>query len=928
MPLAGADMNRKRPIEGGADNTRLRKRRSQGFTAPSSNSASTGEFELPALISLADASRRYDEWKGDIGDGVCRTLTGGGAYFPTNYKLFLKHPAPWLCPLVNCRKSFAQCSSLGHHFSKAHRGLKLYDEAERGLFHPQGMRIKPDKDGKLRPIVVARGFGAPDDDQQAPAALAANRPATANSAPVRPLSTQVASAAAPTPTTARAVNNSASTPTTSAQATNSLTHDIIDIVSDDEDVQLVLNQTLFRKPTTQGSTQRKQPRAGDNNGGAGRSSLDDLVHDLIPDLETDFFETFDNFEFEVDDSQPAGGAQQTKNILASSKRERGIQSSKKASLEINKEANVQLPKLVSFGLDCNVDRPCPKSTSSKPHQDGNSQRPKNVLSKPNQESITQRPKDISSKPSTGSGASGPNDANIWEYLRKFLKPGTQKRMPEDAAIQKLLALPRRRELPTGWQFRLRTYEGVHLTTLIAIVMYLGGDESPSSPCSVMGCREKTEGLNLNNKDFRTGRSRDARFAFPVCVMLPQCLSNSDTIHHRLNNKICCNAYFRWCKVEEPDSALDKIWTAEKEMGAASACSETAKVENDKVPNATVKCSRGNDTKINRTMSKARPYDTKSDHVTPTIQPSHHSVPLSGSRLSLPNGTSIASAKHEERNSMISRRSNEHIQPSNARTTAISTFSQLAVAMQQTVSPRRPAQEDSSQPATVTNARNEFESQSSSADSDSDESEGGDSEYHSPNKREAAQSKWKGSKEWIEWKRKMKKRKLRRAKDKKLKKNRQARRDNEKEENDRQVSLASQTNHTPVSAAAASFSNLTVQDTSTTPSRAQQQGGPEESQKTTVFNIANGSTQPIGFKGGQSQLIQASKRQTLECTVWAGSVRMKMIGDDGMSITRRVDAEGTWTVGPDSHCLVSNFFPAAKETAVVNVKSKSVSTSIG
>lgn len=68
MPPADADINRKRPSEGGPeDAARPHKRRSHGAPAMSSNPASSEERDPPALTSLADGSRRYDEFKGDIG---------------------------------------------------------------------------------------------------------------------------------------------------------------------------------------------------------------------------------------------------------------------------------------------------------------------------------------------------------------------------------------------------------------------------------------------------------------------------------------------------------------------------------------------------------------------------------------------------------------------------------------------------------------------------------------------------------------------------------------------------------------------------------------------------------------------------------------------------------------------------------------------
>lgn len=67
MSSAGGSMNRKRRSEGGADNTRPRKRISQAVSAPSPNPAPTKDSELPELETVEDGSRRYDHWIGDLG---------------------------------------------------------------------------------------------------------------------------------------------------------------------------------------------------------------------------------------------------------------------------------------------------------------------------------------------------------------------------------------------------------------------------------------------------------------------------------------------------------------------------------------------------------------------------------------------------------------------------------------------------------------------------------------------------------------------------------------------------------------------------------------------------------------------------------------------------------------------------------------------
>lgn len=137
------------------------------------------------------------------------------------------------------------------------------------------------------------------------------------------------------------------------------------------------------------------------------------------------------------------------------------------------------------------------------------------------------------------------------------------------------------------------------------------------------------------------------------------------------------------------------------------------------------------------------------------------------------------------------------------------------------------------------------------------------------------------------------------------------------------SSASQAHASPVCSTVDSPSHTTTQDMPTAPSRSFQKAVPENSHRETVFNLASGGTAPIGFKGEESRLLQASKKQSLECKVWSGSVKLSMIGDGTMSVPRKVDVGETWTVGPDSHCLVSNFFPEAQETTVVFVKSKPV-----
>ncbi|KAJ4392857.1 hypothetical protein N0V85_006799 [Neurospora sp. IMI 360204] len=533
------DTSRKRPSDGGPEDGRPQKRISQGAAAPSSNSASAEESDPPALTSLADGSRRYNEFKGDI----------------------------------------------------AHRGLKLYDEEERGFFHSQGMRTKPDKDGKFRPIVVDRGFRAPgrQDDRQAPAASAA------------------ATATAPSPSTAaRAVHSSVSTLITPAQTARPSSRNVIDLSSDNEDVKPVVEGTPVGNTASRVPAQREQARGETKNTGTG-NRVRKKGHGAM---------------FEVNNPQELGGAQHHRNLFASWKQEAGTHHLEDSS-----------------------------STSSSEDDDGSDPfdfEPSDLPVLCNEATLHQKT-GTDTSPIVLADSKQPSDPSksaIWRYLMTLTK--TEIPVPDDPAITELLTLPKRRDLPKTWQNRVSKFEDFHLTTLTALVLYIGGDEASNSPCKWMGCSVQTE----------------------------------------------VNAFYE------------------------------------------IEFNRGS---------------------------------------------------------------------------------------------------------------------------------------------------------WIDY---------------------------------------SQAQVTPVSSAAASLSNLTMQDTSTAPSTSQQQSRSENSQEAAVFNPANPSPQFLGLQGEETQLLQASKRHTLECTVVAGSMKVKTIKNGGMAITSRVHASKTWTVDPDCQCLVSNFFPAAQEVAVLKVKSKPVLTRKG
>ncbi|ESA42344.1 hypothetical protein NCU16913 [Neurospora crassa OR74A] len=816
MPPAGADMNRKRPSEGEPeDAARPHKRRSHGAPAVSSTPASSGECDPPALTSLADGSRRYDEFKGDIGDGVYRALTGGGAYFPTNYKLFLKHPAPWLCPLVDCRKSFNQCSNLGRHFSKAHRGWKLYDEEERGFFHFQGIRTKPDEDGKLRPIVVGRGFRAPkrQDDRQTPDTSAADT-ATA------PLAS----------TTARAINSSTSAPITLAQASRLSSRKVIDISSNDEGVKPTVNDTSVRNTGPHASAKREQAR-GENKSTGTANRIRRNYHGA---------------RFEVNNPQELGGAQHHRKLFASWEQEAGAQRRKKISSKTGREVDKRQPKDVSSNAKQKVDTQHFEDTSStSSSEDDDDSDPFDFepsdLPAPRNNDTQQLEKGTDTAPIVVADSKQPFDPSksaIWQYLMTLTK--TDMPVPDDSAITELLALPRRRNLPRTWQGRLSKFVDFQLNTLTGLILYIGGDEAPSSPCSWMGCSVHAEAHVFWKINFYYGNSIDHRYPFPKCVFLPTHLRVSKSVTERLGHHLCCNAYHRSWK--KPPHWVNTVPDDKFKAARDPACVEVMRY-------TSTEKSAGNESSTNaqgNTLSTA----------TSTSNTGNNAVQPSPSQALLPACPPL----------------------------------QPATMVGDTLTPRSSAQQSTSRLVVKEHGGNMSGVGSS------------------PVNPIVEANKRLGDVREITTGTKTK---------------REAGRQKKSLGGEEQHSSTRQAQVTPVSSAAASLSNLTVQDTSTAPSRSPQQSGPEKSQRTTVFNLANGSTQPIGFKGNESQLLQASKRQTLECTVWAGSVWMKMVGDDGVSITRRVDAGGTWTIGTDSHCLITNFFPAAKETAVVNVKSKSV-----
>ncbi|KAK3948021.1 hypothetical protein QBC32DRAFT_382415 [Pseudoneurospora amorphoporcata] len=796
--MPSVDTSRKRPGDGGPADARPHKRRSQGAPVASSNPAFAEESDTPALISLADGSRRYSEFKGDIGDGICRTLSGGGALFPTNYKLDLPYQPAWICPLYRCRLRFDQCSSLGLHFSKAHRGLKLYDEAQRSLFHVIGKRTKPDADGRLRPIVVARGFGAPgrDHDQQAPAAPTANRPATKTAISTR----------TPVPV----VKSSASQPITPAQAIRSSSHKVIDISSNDEDVKPVVKNTPVRSSAPRVSAQQEQTRREiGNNGTASR-----VRHAAT---------------FEAYNSQELGAAHHHRTIFARWKQEADALNLEDSSSTSSSEEDDDLGAFHSrpSGL------PAPRNKAP--------QHPKiNTDASPISLAGSKQP----SVPSESSKLSDHSKSAIWRYLMTLTK--TEIPIPDDRAIVELLALPMRRDLPRTWQRRLSKFEEFQLNTLTKLILYLGGVEGPSNPCD--DCRVHPEAHLFWKANFYHGNHVDHRYPFPKCVFLPNNFHDSASITERLGHRSCCNEYHRrWKKVPHWKNAVPN-GSRSLEVAREAAGMDVMK---------TTSTNKSDGTQLRASIPSNRLHNATS-----TTKAGNNAVQPLSSQASLP--------------------ARSPLQP--------------AAMVRDTTTSRSSAQQAASQSAVKGHTGNKsgFES--------------------SPVNRNV------GANNWLQGVR---------NKGKEKKTERKTAHQEEGLGVEERHSSARQAQVTQVSSAAVSLSSLTVQDTPMAPSTTKQQDVhvPGNSQEGAIFDPANKSAQFIGFPGEKAQLLQASRRYTLECTVMAGSMKVQMIKTGGMATASRVNGGETWTIEPDSQCLVSNFSPADEETAVLKIKSQPVLASM-
>lgn len=135
---------------------------------------------------------------------------------------------------------------------------------------------------------------------------------------------------------------------------------------------------------------------------------------------------------------------------------------------------------------------------------------------------------------------------IWMYMLAFLQPGTQ--IPDDEAVTELLTLRKRRDLTPSWKFRLAAYTKHDLKTFTSVILYLGGDEADTRPCTVMGCAHDHGAAEYAASLQRNGPGHYNRvfvkYAFPKCVFLPRHLASSVAIARRLGNHTCANSYYR------------------------------------------------------------------------------------------------------------------------------------------------------------------------------------------------------------------------------------------------------------------------------------------------------------------------------------------------------------------------------------------------
>ncbi|KAM3484211.1 hypothetical protein MY8738_002479 [Beauveria namnaoensis] len=107
-------------------------------------------FNLNDAIATRADGMAYDYYHAYKG----RVESMSGALIPTNYRLRLSSQFPYVCPDVDCRKSFDSARALGGHFSAAHKGSAYNDNCD-GTFTKTGT-FKRVHGESWRAIVVSR----------------------------------------------------------------------------------------------------------------------------------------------------------------------------------------------------------------------------------------------------------------------------------------------------------------------------------------------------------------------------------------------------------------------------------------------------------------------------------------------------------------------------------------------------------------------------------------------------------------------------------------------------------------------------------------------------------------------------------------------------------------------------------------------------
>ncbi|KAK3498767.1 uncharacterized protein B0T23DRAFT_348473 [Neurospora hispaniola] len=510
-------INRKREWEGEGDGARPNKKSTASASTAKPASASN-DPDPPVLIGPYDGHRRYDEWKGQM-YGFPRVIPGSGALYPTNYQINFNHSDPWV----------------------AHRKLLLYDEVSRGFFWAIGERKTPDKDGKFRSIVVKRGYFEPDSERKRddvrqppenwesevnPRAVKDIKLPSMPQAAVAP----AAPSAAPSPTTPSPAASSSTTFTASASrplavpalaTPRSGAAKSVAVRPSSAPTASVATLPAIRR-TAPGTALVGRPTGNSIHGVTDISSDEEDVKPILLDTPVK------NKTFNGAISQKGKAKTEIEGARSATK---GQDSGN--DLMDDDDAN-------PFDVDPFevLPRNMPGFNGGIPRQhSGSTQQP--VSCQPSAQPTKNNP----DMPTHGANSGYPE---IWKYMLGFLQPGTQ--IPDDAAIAELLTLQKRRDLPEAWKFRLAAFTKHDLKTYTSVILYLGGTEAVTSPCSVMGCAHNEQtadyAASLQREDPRFQNRVFVKYAFPKCVFLPRHLLDSVPLAKRLKRKICANSYYR------------------------------------------------------------------------------------------------------------------------------------------------------------------------------------------------------------------------------------------------------------------------------------------------------------------------------------------------------------------------------------------------